>query len=50
MSKLKYKIIYCSGEDQDYPVTQLLDPSSSSRGWQSQKFCDFPQEIIVQFP
>ena len=49
-SKLKYRIIYCSGEDQDYPVTELLDASSASRGWQSQKFCDFPQEIIVQFP
>ena len=41
-SKLKYRIIYCSGEDQDYPVTELLDASSASRGWQSQKFCDFP--------
>ena len=49
-AKLKYKIIYCSGEDQDYPVTELLDPSSNSRGWQSQKFCDYPQEIIIQFP
>ena len=50
VSKLKYRIIYCSGEDQDCPVTELLDPSSNSRGWQSQKFCDYPQEIIVQFP
>jgi len=31
-------------------VTELLDQSSNSRGWQSQKFCDYPQEIIVQFP
>ena len=48
--KLKYRIIYCSGEDQDYPVTELLDATSNTRGWQSQKFCDYPQEIIVQFP
>ena len=50
MNKLKYRIIYCSGEDQDYPVTELLDPTSNSRGWQSAKFCEYPQEIIVQFP
>lgn len=50
LQKLKYRIIYCSGEDQDYPVTELLDATSNTRGWQSQKFCDYPQEIIVQFP
>lgn len=50
VQKLKYRIIYCSGEDQDYPVTELLDPTSNSRGWQSAKFCEYPQEIIVQFP
>jgi centrosomal protein CEP104 len=37
--KLNYKIIYCSGEDPNYPVTELLDPSVNSKGWQSQKFC-----------
>ena len=48
--KFNYKIIYCSGEDPNYPVTELLDPSVNSKGWQSQKFCQYPQEIIVQFP
>ena len=48
--KFKYRIIYGSGEDPDFPVTELLDPSVNSRGWQSQKFCTYPQEIILQFP
>ena len=48
--KLKYRIIYCSGEEPEYPVTELLDPTPNSRGWQSPKFCEYPQEIIVQFP
>ena len=56
--KLKYRIVYCSGnlflsynlgEDQEYPVTELLDNSPQSRGWQSPKFCEYPQEIIIQF-
>jgi hypothetical protein len=25
--KLKYRIVYCSSEDADYPVTELLDNS-----------------------
>ncbi|CDW88088.1 centrosomal protein of 104 kda [Stylonychia lemnae] len=47
--KLKYRIVYCSGEDPEYPVTELLDNSPQSRGWQSPKFCEYPQEIIIQF-
>lgn len=31
--KLKYRIIYCSGEDPDYPVTELLDLGPNPRGW-----------------
>ena len=47
--KLKFRVVYCSGEDPEYPVTELLENSPQSRGWQSTRFCDFPQEIIIQF-
>ena len=47
--KHSFKIIYCSGEDPKYPVTELLDPTVNSKGWQSEKFCQYPQEIILQF-
>ena len=30
-------------------MTELLDNSPQSRGWQSAKFCEYPQEIILQF-
>ena len=33
--KFSYKVIYCSGEDPKYPVTELLDPTVNSKGWQS---------------
>ena len=45
--KFKYRVIYCSGEDSEFPVTELLDPTVNSKGWQSPKFCQFPQEIII---
>ena len=37
------------GEDSDFPVSELLDNSPQSKGWQSAKFCEYPQEIIIQF-
>ena len=49
VSKLKYRIVYCSGEDPDYPVTELLTQSPSSKGWQAPKYCEYPQEIAIQF-
>ena len=47
--KLKFRVIYCSDEDPEYPVTELLENSPQSRGWQASKFCEYPQEIILQF-
>lgn len=48
-SKVKFRILSCSGEDPDYPVVELLTASPQSKGWQSSRFCDYPQEIILQF-
>ena len=42
-----YKVIYCSSQDPDNTVFELVDQSASSQGWQSKKFCSYPQEIIV---
>ena len=47
--KLKFKIVYSSSEDPDHPVMELLDPSINSWGWLSDRYCEYPQEIIVQF-
>eukprot|EP01066_Platyproteum_vivax_P005699 Platyproteum_vivax@DN17284_c0_g1_i1.p1 len=47
--RLKYRILRCSSEDEEYPATELLIHSSQTRGWCSARFCDFPQEIILQF-
>ncbi|CAI2384678.1 unnamed protein product [Moneuplotes crassus] len=47
--KLKYKIIYSSGEDPEHPVTQLLSTNPQNKGWETPKFSDFPHEIIFQF-
>lgn len=48
-ARLNYKIVRCSSEDPEFPVTELLAHSSQTKGWQTARFCDFPQEICLQF-
>ncbi|CAI2370206.1 unnamed protein product [Moneuplotes crassus] len=49
--KLAYRIYRVTSQDQNYPVTELLiSDVSQTRGWRSQRFCDYPQELILEFP
>ncbi len=36
---------FASGEDNDYPVEELNTHGPSTKGWQSPRFCEYPQEI-----
>ncbi|PNH12628.1 Centrosomal protein [Tetrabaena socialis] len=46
--KLRFTVQTCSGEDTDYPVRELLYHSPQTRGWQSPRFCKYPQEIVLR--
>lgn len=48
-ARLKYKVVKCTSEDPEYPVSELLAHSAQTKGWQTARFCDFPQEICLQF-
>jgi len=48
-SKLKFRIVSCTSEDNDYPAVELMKHGPQSKGWQSARFQDFPQVIIFQF-
>ena len=58
LQKLPFRIIEVTskiyniilGEEQNYPVTELLNHTPFSRGWQSSRFPDYPQEIVLEFP
>mmetsp|Transcript_24759 Transcript_24759/g.41875 ORF Transcript_24759/g.41875 Transcript_24759/m.41875 type:complete len:844 (+) Transcript_24759:164-2695(+) len=45
MSKLRFVAIHSSGEDDEYPVAELNQHTPQTRGWQSSKFCEYPQEL-----
>jgi centrosomal protein CEP104 len=48
VTKLKFRVVSCSSEDPDFLVTELLKHGPHTKGWQSARFCDYPQEIILQ--
>ena len=43
-----YRIAFVSGEDDESPASDLLNPGPSSRGWATDKYCTYPQVIPKQ--
>ena len=51
MEKLRFHVARASSEDPEFPAAELNSDAHSpnTRGWQSEPFCDFPQELVLQF-
>lgn len=49
LSKLKFRLVSCSSQDPQHPISDLVNNLSETEGWQSLRFCDYPQEITLQF-
>jgi centrosomal protein CEP104 len=45
--RLKYKVISYSSEEPAYPASSLAVPGTD--GWQSKRFCNYPQEVTLEF-
>jgi hypothetical protein len=45
MSKLRFRTVHFSSEDNGYPASELNVHSPTTKGWQSIRFCEYPQEI-----
>ena len=48
MNKLAYMVVDCSGEEADYPARELNAHSPTTKGWQSPRFCAYPQTLLLQ--
>lgn len=46
--RVNFRITQCTTEDPDYPVSQLLVQSPNAKGWQSKRFCTYPQTIVYE--
>ncbi|GBG27244.1 Centrosomal protein of 104 kDa [Hondaea fermentalgiana] len=47
--QVKFEVVYCSGEDPEFPASELNVHSPQTQGWQSPPFCAYPQEIGLGF-
>ncbi|GBC26392.2 centrosomal protein of 104 kDa-like [Rhizophagus irregularis DAOM 181602=DAOM 197198] len=58
LQHLEYEIVHVTGWDDNYPPHQLLPKDNKNlskegsikhgKGWQSERYCKYPQEIILQ--
>ena len=46
--KVGFKVLVSSGADENHPAVELEDQNPNAKGWQSQRFCSFPQELVLQ--
>eukprot|EP00929_Paragymnodinium_shiwhaense_P070119 TRINITY_DN35491_c0_g1_i1.p1 TRINITY_DN35491_c0_g1~~TRINITY_DN35491_c0_g1_i1.p1 ORF type:complete len:827 (+),score=189.47 TRINITY_DN35491_c0_g1_i1:131-2611(+) len=48
-TRLNYRVVRCTSEDPEYPVSQLLARAPQSTGWQTSRYCEYPQELGLEF-
>lgn len=46
--KIDFSVIQVTGEDEEFPASELNSHAPTVKGWQSSRFCPYPQEIIIQ--
>ncbi|XP_064642037.1 centrosomal protein of 104 kDa-like isoform X2 [Lineus longissimus] len=46
--KIPFRVIHVSGQDDVYKAVELNSHSPTTRGWQSQRFCLYPQDLVIQ--
>ncbi|CAF3616574.1 unnamed protein product [Adineta steineri] len=47
--KIHFQVVYSSSSDEQYPASELNHHGPLVKGWQSSRFCSYPQELILQF-
>ncbi|QDZ26015.1 hypothetical protein HOP50_20g85660 [Chloropicon primus] len=45
--RVKFRVKAVTSEDPDHPVTEVHLLAPHSRGWRSEKFCSYPQEMLL---
>lgn len=48
LRRLSYRVVACTSEHALHPKSELSSNQLESLGWQSEKFCHYPQELVLQ--
>ena len=46
--KIPFHTVYSSSDDEQHPASELNHHGPLVNGWQSSRFCTYPQELILQ--
>ena len=47
---LEYNFINFTSQDPSHPINFLLNKNNTEGGWLSNRYCTYPQEILIHFP
>ena len=39
----------CLSQDPLFPITNLFEGNNQNNGWVSEKFCSYPQKMVIKF-
>jgi centrosomal protein CEP104 len=48
IKKIPFQVISVSGSDPEFPVEGIAKHGPFNTGWQSERFCTFPQQMILK--
>lgn len=48
--KIRFNVVYATGSDDEYSSASLESHGPAVKGWRSERFCVYPQEVILQLP
>ena len=46
--KLRYSVVSATSFEPEYPASELNRHSPNTRGWQTARFCEYPQEVVLE--
>jgi len=46
--RVAFNVIAASSEDDGHPALELNQQNPQTKGWQSDRFCAFPQELTIE--
>ncbi|XP_060582149.1 centrosomal protein of 104 kDa-like isoform X2 [Ruditapes philippinarum] len=46
--KIPFKVIHASGQDENFRAAELNHHNPLTKGWQSAKYCLYPQDLVIQ--
>ncbi|XP_067659382.1 centrosomal protein of 104 kDa-like isoform X1 [Haliotis asinina] len=47
-TKIQFRVVHVSGQDDSYRATELNSHGPLIKGWQSSRYCLYPQDIVIQ--